>query len=113
MDFLYIYRWSNAKTPSSIAARMDLEMDLDEQWRIAQSLKQCLIALDSSQSDAVIGKGAGWEVWQPIMDLVKTLSEIVLSCLPNFWKIAKMYMEGKFKKVGLITSLVWTLIGLT
>jgi exocyst complex component 2 len=31
--------------------------------------------------------------------MVKNLSEIMLSSLPNFWKIAKSFMDGKFKKV--------------
>lgn len=33
------------------------------------------------------------------MDLVKTLSETMLSALPNFWKIASSFMDGKLKKV--------------
>jgi len=31
--------------------------------------------------------------------MVKNLSEILLLSLPNFWKIAKSFMDGKLKKV--------------
>ena len=31
--------------------------------------------------------------------MVKSLSETMLASLPNFWKIAKGYMDGKYKKV--------------
>jgi exocyst complex component 2 len=34
------------------------------------------------------------------LDMVKNLSEIMLSSLPNFWKIAKSFMDGKFKRVS-------------
>ncbi|KAF8886545.1 exocyst complex component sec5 [Infundibulicybe gibba] len=40
----------------------------------------------------------GEPVWQSILDLVKNVSEVMLSSLPNFWKISKGFMEGKFKK---------------
>ncbi|KAJ7057829.1 exocyst complex component sec5 [Mycena amicta] len=36
--------------------------------------------------------------WQAILDMVKNLSEIVLSSLPSFWRISKSFMDGKFKK---------------
>lgn len=47
----------------------------------------------------------GWEAWQAIMDLVKNLSEVMLSTLPGFWKIAKAYMDGKYRKVAPAISL--------
>jgi hypothetical protein len=31
--------------------------------------------------------------------MVKMLSEIALSSLPNFWRISKSFMDGKFKRV--------------
>lgn len=39
-----------------------------------------------------------------MLDLVKQTSEVMLSSLPNFWKIASSFMEGKFKKVSLFFS---------
>lgn len=44
--------------------------------------------------------GEGYEVWKAMHALVKGLSEIVVNSLPSFWRIAKSYLDGKFKKVG-------------
>jgi exocyst complex component 2 len=33
-----------------------------------------------------------------VFDLVKNVSETMMSTLPNFWKIAKGFLEGKYKK---------------
>jgi exocyst complex component 2 len=44
-------------------------------------------------------KSSGWEAWQAILEFVKSISEVILSNLPSFWRIGKSYMEGKFKKV--------------
>lgn len=47
----------------------------------------------------MLASSGGREVWQAIIDLVKNLSETVLSALPNFWRIATSFMDGKLKKV--------------
>lgn len=31
--------------------------------------------------------------------MVENVSKVLATMLPNFWKIARGYMEGKFKKV--------------
>ena len=49
-----------------------------------------------------VAQASGHEVWQATLDMVKGVSEVMLSRLPNFWKIAKGYMDGRFKKVGCI-----------
>ena len=33
--------------------------------------------------------------------MTKNMSEILLSSLPSFWKIARSFIEGKFKRVPL------------
>ncbi|KAG8767750.1 hypothetical protein FRC15_005489, partial [Serendipita sp. 397] len=38
-------------------------------------------------------------IWSTV-ELVKSLSEVMGSTVPNFWKIAKGYMEGRYKKPG-------------
>lgn len=50
--------------------------------------------------DAFAEMGEGYEVWKAMHALVKGLSEIVVNSLPSFWRIAKSYLDGKFKKVG-------------
>ncbi|KAF8841998.1 hypothetical protein BDN67DRAFT_900284 [Paxillus ammoniavirescens] len=65
---------------------------------LASQLQLCLAALETKQSDIAIAQGGGHEVWQAIFEMVKNVSEILLSLLPNFWKIAKIFIEGKFKR---------------
>ncbi|KIJ63178.1 hypothetical protein HYDPIDRAFT_93197 [Hydnomerulius pinastri MD-312] len=65
---------------------------------LASQLQICLAALDTKQSDQAIAQGGGHEVWQAVWEMVKNVSEILLSSLPNFWKIAKSFLEGKFKR---------------
>ncbi|KAF7349293.1 Exocyst complex component SEC5 [Mycena sanguinolenta] len=65
---------------------------------IAAQLQIAIGALDSKQSEAAVAKCAAEPAWQAISDMVKTLSEIVLSSLPNFWRISKSFMDGKFKR---------------
>ncbi|KAG8825992.1 hypothetical protein FRC18_010152 [Serendipita sp. 400] len=50
--------------------------------------------------EATLAKGTGYDVWQSTVELVKSLSEVMGSTVPNFWKIAKGYMEGRYKKPG-------------
>ncbi|KAF7350428.1 Exocyst complex component SEC5 [Mycena venus] len=65
---------------------------------IAAQLQIAIGALDNKQSEAIAAKCAAEPVWQAILDMVKTLSEIALSSLPNFWRISKSFMDGKFKR---------------
>ncbi|KAH9923300.1 exocyst complex component Sec5-domain-containing protein [Amylocystis lapponica] len=44
-------------------------------------LRTCILVLESKQGDTVI-----------------EISEVMLSSLPNFWRIAKDFMEGRFKR---------------
>jgi len=47
----------------------------------------------------LIAAAVGAEAWRAILALVKNDSEIMLSGLPNFWRIGKAHIDGKFKKV--------------
>ena len=38
-------------------------------------------------------------MWQAVLTMVKNLSEAMLAALPNFWKISKSFIEGKYRKV--------------
>ena len=49
--------------------------------------------------DAVPAQGSGSDIWKSTLELVKSLSDVLTSSLPHFWKIAKDYTEGKFRKV--------------
>lgn len=36
------------------------------------------------------------QIWQAISDLVKSQSALLLRCLPDFWRLSKAFIEGKF-----------------
>lgn len=40
----------------------------------------------------------GADAWKVLLAMVHNLSEILLQTLPNFWKVAKGYMDGKYQK---------------
>jgi exocyst complex component 2 len=86
------------------------------QHTILSELNVAVSAIEAKQSDALIGsfdrsldiciwieafvaKSSSEPVWQAVVELVKNITETMLSSLPNFWKIATSFMDGKFKKV--------------
>lgn len=36
------------------------------------------------------------KAWRATLDLVKTTSNLLLRCLPDFWKLSTSFIEGKF-----------------
>lgn len=40
--------------------------------------------------------------------MVKSISEVMLSTLPNFWKISVAFLDGKYRKVCLQNSTEFT-----
>ncbi|KAJ7599226.1 exocyst complex component sec5 [Mycena floridula] len=65
---------------------------------LSTQLATALAGVESKQLDSIIAKSAGEPVWHAMADLVKHISEVMLSSLPNFWKISTSFMDGKFKK---------------
>ena len=84
----------------------------------ALDLKRCVLALETPASDAVMGgylsqsvkqciklrlegvtaeQANGHEAWKALIDVVHNVSEIMLQTLPNFWKVGKGYMDGKYQ----------------
>ncbi|KAI0030356.1 exocyst complex component Sec5-domain-containing protein [Vararia minispora EC-137] len=72
--------------------------------KLATQLQMCMAALKSGQSDAAIGKSHGHEVWQATVDMVKAISECMMSTLPSFWRISRGYMDGKYRRSGASNS---------
>jgi len=83
---------------------------------LKSQLQLCLASLETKQPETAIGgfqhgcqpgcsspnfaaQGGGHEVWEAISEMIKNMSETLLSSLPNFWKIARSFIEGKFKRV--------------
>ncbi|KAG6865442.1 hypothetical protein C0991_002518 [Blastosporella zonata] len=65
---------------------------------IAGQLQTAMIALETKQADSIIARSSAEPVWQSILDMIKSISETMLSSLPNFCKISKNFMEGKYRK---------------
>ncbi|PSR78598.1 hypothetical protein PHLCEN_2v7345 [Hermanssonia centrifuga] len=65
---------------------------------LASQLRVCTAALESKQSEMIILQAGGQDVWQAILTMVKNISEAMLSALPNFWKISRSFLDGKYKK---------------
>lgn len=42
-------------------------------------------------------QAVGHETWKALTDLVHTDCEALLQTIPNFWKVAKAYLDGKFQ----------------
>ncbi|OJA13320.1 hypothetical protein AZE42_08619 [Rhizopogon vesiculosus] len=65
---------------------------------LGAQLHVCIAALENKSSEVIVAQAGGHEVWQAIWDMVKNVSEVMVSSLPNFWKISKSFLEGKFKR---------------
>ncbi|KAI3602858.1 exocyst protein [Moniliophthora roreri] len=65
---------------------------------LASQLQLSIAALEAKRPDTVVAKSPGEPVWQAILELVKNVSESMVSSLPSFWKISSSFIEGKFKK---------------
>ncbi|KAI9508088.1 exocyst complex component Sec5-domain-containing protein [Russula earlei] len=65
---------------------------------LAAQLGTCITALRAGKQDQVLPQSGGHEVWMAVFDLVKNISEIMMAALPNFWKIAKNFLDGKYRK---------------
>ncbi|KAG0296587.1 hypothetical protein BGZ98_000887 [Dissophora globulifera] len=61
--------------------------------------KQILGAVNSSEFETTFANEPEIKVWLAIVTGVKTLSELLMRLLPDFWKLAMAFMEGKIQKV--------------
>ncbi|EIN08849.1 hypothetical protein PUNSTDRAFT_143551 [Punctularia strigosozonata HHB-11173 SS5] len=71
---------------------------------LSAQLSQCLSASETKQAETVIAQSGGHEVWTAIIDLIKSVSEAMLSAFPNFWRISRGFLDGKLKKSSGSTS---------
>ncbi|KAI0249742.1 exocyst complex component Sec5-domain-containing protein [Lactifluus subvellereus] len=71
---------------------------------LASQLRTCIPALKAGKQEQAIPQSGGHEVWKAIFDLVKNVSEMMMSALPNFWKIAKGFLDGKYRKNGAVIT---------
>ncbi|KAG6827599.1 hypothetical protein H0H92_011172 [Tricholoma furcatifolium] len=67
---------------------------------IAGQLQTAMVALEAKQAESVIARSSAEQVWQSTLDMIKGISETMLTALPNFVKISKNFMEGKYRKAS-------------
>ncbi|KIK44226.1 hypothetical protein CY34DRAFT_11230 [Suillus luteus UH-Slu-Lm8-n1] len=91
-DGAFLSRSTKSRTTPELSSPNALRQILTAQLQV------CIVALDSKAPEAVIAQAGGHEVWQATWDMVKNISEVMVSSLPNFWKIARSFLEGKFKR---------------
>ncbi|KAG6899205.1 hypothetical protein C0993_012333 [Termitomyces sp. T159_Od127] len=65
---------------------------------IAGQLQTAMLALEGKQAESIIARSSAERVWKTVLDMVKGVSETMLSTLPGFCKISKNFMEGKYRK---------------
>ncbi|KAF7761527.1 hypothetical protein Agabi119p4_9519 [Agaricus bisporus var. burnettii] len=61
-------------------------------------LRTAIFGLEKKEPETNLGKSENEPVWEAVFSLVKGVSEVLLSSLPDFWKISKNFMDGKYKK---------------
>ncbi|PIL27676.1 hypothetical protein GSI_10828 [Ganoderma sinense ZZ0214-1] len=86
------------KAPVEPPGRTSLNREL------ASQLQTCVQAIEAKQPDMVIAVSAGQDIWEAIHTMVKNVSEAMLIPLPNFWRISKSFMEGRYKKNAATSS---------
>ncbi|OSD08742.1 hypothetical protein PYCCODRAFT_1448893 [Trametes coccinea BRFM310] len=65
---------------------------------LASQLQVCVQALESKQPEPVIAQSGGREIWEAIQTMVKNISEAMMTPLPNFWRVSRSFMEGRYRK---------------
>ncbi|KAG5643067.1 hypothetical protein DXG03_001595 [Asterophora parasitica] len=71
---------------------------------IASELQTAMVALELKHAELIIARSSAEPVWKSILNMLKGISETMLSSLPNLVKISKNFMEGKYRKTSLSSS---------
>ncbi|KAI0284606.1 exocyst complex component Sec5-domain-containing protein [Russula aff. rugulosa BPL654] len=61
-------------------------------YLLAAQLGTCIAALKAGNQDQILPLSGGHDVWHAVFEMVKNVSEVMMSTLPNFWKIAKGFL---------------------
>ncbi|CAG8528764.1 23855_t:CDS:10 [Cetraspora pellucida] len=87
------------------ALKKSLPVSSGDTKELALRLKNAIRAINIRDYDSLIaGKDMDVQIWKATLDVVKSLSDLLLRCLPDFWKLSKSFMEGKFQKSPAILS---------
>ncbi|KAI9311707.1 exocyst complex component Sec5-domain-containing protein [Dichotomocladium elegans] len=60
------------------------------------ALKKAIAQIQTKNFDISADREPDVRVWRVISDLVKSLSTLLLRCLPDFWRLSRAFIEGKF-----------------
>ncbi|GAA5808629.1 hypothetical protein MFLAVUS_002021 [Mucor flavus] len=60
------------------------------------SLKTAIEQSQTKISELNVDSNSELRIWKAISDLVKSQSKLLLRCLPDFWRLSKAFIEGKF-----------------
>ncbi|CAL1708863.1 unnamed protein product [Somion occarium] len=87
-----VIRFVHEKTSPDISSPDALSCILSAQ------LKTCITAVETKQPDTVVSQASGHAVWQAVLTMVKNVSEAMMAHLPNFWRISRGFIDGKYRK---------------
>ena len=60
------------------------------------SLKKAIGQIQVKISELNVETNSELRIWKAISELVKSQSKLLLRCLPDFWRLSKAFIEGKF-----------------
>lgn len=69
-----------------------------------RNLRNCVYSLYREDTDFDLDRSRGHEVWKAYLTLVTKLSAYLTRTLPNYWKILKSFVDGKYQKSGTRTG---------
>ncbi|ORZ16960.1 exocyst complex component Sec5-domain-containing protein [Absidia repens] len=61
------------------------------------SLKHAISVIESKTVNLESDDDVDVRVWKAITEVVKSTSSLLVRCLPDFWRLSKAFIEGKFK----------------
>lgn len=78
--------------------RLKIEDTDTEESPIKRSLalKKAIGQIQTKISELSVESNSELRIWKAISDLVKAQSTLLLRCLPDFWRLSKAFIEGKF-----------------
>ncbi|CAO3587569.1 unnamed protein product [Absidia cylindrospora] len=61
------------------------------------SLKHAISVIESKTMNLESDDDVDVRLWKAITEVVKSTSSLLVRCLPDFWRLSKAFIEGKFK----------------
>lgn len=81
------------------------DLDTDESpIKRSLSLKKAIGQIQTKILELNVESDSELRIWKAISDLVKSQSTLLLRCLPDFWRLAKAFIEGKFSNKAAAVS---------